>query len=301
MSAAVTSLAAEPELWIGTAGEGMLAFDGSRFRHLRPADAKCRNVTAVLRSSVGRVLFGTEQAGLLVFDGTNLTYLHSSLRDIHVTALAGNETDLWIGTLNRGLLHWRGGQVTEIQGLPDKHVLSIGAGPDGAVYAGTALGIGVIRNGGHRNALLEMAVCPNSTILIRADGCTRERSIRDSMRFRWAGGRPHFLETSAAVRRIFDAEGRLFAASDRGYLRGSPVVSRVLKPANAVLADRNIAALSMDHDGQLWVGYFDRGLDIVDAGSYTGTAYGGPTSVLRQSHRAWADNRGCDRQRAGVV
>ena len=22
----------------------------------------------------------------------------------------------------------------------------------------------------------------------------------------------------------------------------------------------------MDHDGQLWVGYFDRGLDIVDAG-----------------------------------
>jgi ligand-binding sensor domain-containing protein len=44
--------------------------------------------------------------------------------------------------------------------------------------------------------------------------------------------------------------------------QGTPV----LKPASAILTDRNVSALSVDPLGQLWVGYFDRGLDIVDAG-----------------------------------
>ncbi len=262
ISAAVTSLAAEPELWIGTAGEGMLAFDGSRLRHLRPADAKCRKVTTVLGLSVGRVLFGTEQAGLLVFDGTNLTEFHSSLRDIHVTALAGNETDLWIGTLNRGLLHWRGGQAKPIEGLPDKQVLSLAIGPDGAAYAGTALGVAVVRNEAIERVLGEGVFA--RTLQIEGQRLYAGTLDPGLYEIPLGGGRPHFLETSAAVRGLFAGEGRLFAAADQGIFEARQW-SPVLRPANAVLADRNIAALSMDHDGQLWVGYFDRGLDIVDA------------------------------------
>src|SRR5579863_6407357 len=43
---------------------------------------------------------------------------------------------------------------------------------------------------------------------------------------------------------------------------------RVLEPSGAALSDRNISALATDPSGQLWVGYFDRGLDILspDAG-----------------------------------
>jgi ligand-binding sensor domain-containing protein len=37
----------------------------------------------------------------------------------------------------------------------------------------------------------------------------------------------------------------------------------VLKPGEAVLSDRNISALATDKSGQLWVGYFDRGLDVL--------------------------------------
>jgi ligand-binding sensor domain-containing protein len=263
MSAAVTSLAAEPELWIGTAGEGMLAFDGSRFRHLRPADPKCRKVTAVLGLPAGRVLFGTEQAGLLVFDGTNLTSFHPSLRDTHVTALAGNETDLWIGTLNRGLLHWRGGQAAAISGLPDKQVLSVAVGSDGAAYAGTALGIAVVRNEAIERVIGDGVFA--RTLYI--DGQRLYAGTLDPGLYEipLAGGRPHFIETPTAVRRLFAAQGRLFAVADQGIFDARHW-SPVLNPANAVLADRNISALSMDRDGQLWVGYFDRGLDIVDAG-----------------------------------
>jgi ligand-binding sensor domain-containing protein len=139
MAEAITSQSVEPELWIGTAGEGMLSFDGVRFRHVRPADGRFRDVTSVLGLKVGRVLFGTKKAGVLAFDGKALAVLHESVGGMHVTALAGDETDLWIGTIDRGLLHWRAGQVTFVEGLPDRHVLSIARDGD-VIYAGTRLG-----------------------------------------------------------------------------------------------------------------------------------------------------------------
>src|SRR5205085_558738 len=104
-----------------------------------------RSVTSVLPLKVGRVLFGTEKAGVIAFDGKTLSDFHESLRNMHVTTLAGDDTDLWVGTLDRGVLHWRAGQVKAISNLPDKHVLSIVAGSEGTVYVGTALGIAVIR------------------------------------------------------------------------------------------------------------------------------------------------------------
>src|SRR5262249_7574970 len=41
---------------------------------------------------------------------------------------------------------------------------------------------------------------------------------------------------------------------------------QVLAPRESVITDRNISALAIDKDGRLWVGYFDRGLDILPAG-----------------------------------
>ena len=44
----VAAGAPEPELFIATHGEGVLAFNGARFRQILPTDATLRNVTAVL-------------------------------------------------------------------------------------------------------------------------------------------------------------------------------------------------------------------------------------------------------------
>jgi len=41
----------------------------------------------------------------------------------------------------------------------------------------------------------------------------------------------------------------------------------VLKRDSGLLKDNNIAALAPDSEGRLWVGYFDRGLEIVDMAS----------------------------------
>ena len=119
---------AAPELWLATVGEGALAYDGTRFRHIRPDSASARKLTSVLPLSTGRILFGGESSGVLAFDGKELAPLHPSLGGLHVTALAGDEANLWIGTRDNGVLHWHGGQLDhfgEPEGMPDAHVFSV--------------------------------------------------------------------------------------------------------------------------------------------------------------------------------
>src|SRR5205814_784744 len=74
------------ELWIATTGEGVLAFDGKRFRQMKPDRAEQRAVTSVLPLSTGRLLLGTAKAGVLSWDGKNLTPFHASLTNLNITA-----------------------------------------------------------------------------------------------------------------------------------------------------------------------------------------------------------------------
>ena len=136
-----------PELWIGTAGEGLVAFDGRGFRQVRADDARFRKITALLALDTGRILVGTEKAGVVVYDGREMRPFHSSLEDLHVTALAGTDASLWVGTIDHGLLHWNAGTLETMDDvLPDQQVLSIAMDGE-AVYAGTALGVAEIAGG----------------------------------------------------------------------------------------------------------------------------------------------------------
>ena len=51
----------------------------------------------------GDLLLGTRHAGLLLFDGNQLPPFSPALTHIDVTALAGNETGICVGTRDRGL------------------------------------------------------------------------------------------------------------------------------------------------------------------------------------------------------
>jgi len=65
------------------------------------------------------------------------------------------------------------------------------------------------------------------------------------------------------VRRLIEIDGKGYALTDSGlWLRDRPA----LQTPGGLLTDGNIAALAADHAGRLWVGFFDRGLDILDAG-----------------------------------
>src|SRR5580700_356105 len=147
LAAGALSNSSGRELLIGTRGEGLIVFDGSRLWQMRPHDAAARKVTALLPTASGRLLLGTESAGVLAYDGQHLQVFHPSLAHLHVTALAGDAADLWVGTLDQGLVHWRAGQVERwnnemppANDLPDARVLVIHAAGD-LVFVGTPMGV----------------------------------------------------------------------------------------------------------------------------------------------------------------
>ena len=94
----------QAELLIATQGAGVLAFDGRIFRQIAGKNEEARAVTSVLPLASGRLLIGTAKLGLLVYDGKTLKRFHPTTDNIYVTALAGSEAELWVGTLNDGVL-----------------------------------------------------------------------------------------------------------------------------------------------------------------------------------------------------
>jgi len=261
-----------PELFIATAGEGLLAFDGRQFRQIRAEDAPFRTITALLPTPGGRLLLGTHKKGVLVYDGKRLAPFHPVLNDLEVTALAGDDASLWVGTVARGVFHWRSGVVDrfgEAEGLPDARVLALAAAGDSA-WAGTALGVAEF-TGGKFTRVLAPGLFAES-LLARGTTLAVGSLNQGVLELPLGAARPHPVHgvgepLPGAVKRLLDADGALYAVGDRGlYLvderRGG--WRRVLDREAAPLADRNVSALAFDGAGRLWVGYFDRGLDILE-------------------------------------
>jgi ligand-binding sensor domain-containing protein len=269
-----------PELWIATAGEGLVAFDGRSFRQIRADDAKHRKLTSLLALDTGRILIGTEKAGVLAYDGRELKPFHPSLADIPVTVLAGDEASLWIGTIDRGLLHWKAGALETIADtLPDKQVLSIAIDSQkDSVYAGTGLGVAEIQNGAVTRSLAQGYFAQS---LLAADGKLWIGTLDEGMVSVPLAARPGrdtraraAVCESCSIRKILrvdsGVDNDIYALATDSLWRGStPIINK----EDAVLADRNITALSMDSSGRLWIGYFDRGLQVLDSTGNRGAMF----------------------------
>jgi len=273
MSAGVAAGASEPELFIATRGEGLLAFNGQRFRQILPADPALRIVTAVLALGSGRVLLGTERHGVLVFDGRRLAPFHARLNAAHITALAGTDGDLWIGTIGNGVFHYRGGQLAELSpALPDPQVLSLAVG-DGVAYVGTPLGVVEFRDGQPARTLAG-GFCARAMALAGETlhvGTQDEGIVDVPLESQVRSAPPAPAENAAPsspILGVVNLEGDAYAARESAIDRYDAASKRwrpVLTAGGALLADRNVASLALSA-GRLWVGYFDRGLDVVDAG-----------------------------------
>ena len=274
MSVGIAAGSVEPELFIATRGEGLLAFNGARFRQILPADAGLRTVTSVLLLGSGRILLGTERQGLLVFDGRRLAPFHPRLKTTHITALAGNDGDLWIGSLANGVFHYRAGQLEELlPALPDPQVLSL-AIEDGAAYVGTPLGVVEFRDGRRRRTLADgffarALASRGETLHV---GTEDEGIVDVPLRSRPAPRMPAPVAAPAAaptvpILRLANLEGEVYAVAESAVYRYDPAARQwrpVLSAGPSVMTERNVAALALS-GGRLWIGYFDRGLDVVDA------------------------------------
>jgi ligand-binding sensor domain-containing protein len=265
----------EQELVVATAQEGLLAFNGHSFRQIRPQDSEARAITSILPTSAGHLLLGTKKRGVLVYDGKHLAPLHPSLNGLYVTALAGTESDLWVGTLNQGVFHWHGGAVDsfgEEQGLPDRQVQCLTTS-GGKTYVGTVLGVAVFDSGRFSQVLAPGVL---ATSLLATDSNLMVGSEDQGVLTIPIGSRrlePHLLHSGktaelANIRQLFVSGNDVYVLSSdalyRMNVRGAGW-QQVLKPGRAILSDGNISALAADRSGRVWIGYFDRGLDLMDA------------------------------------
>ncbi len=270
LAPAVLADSREPELILATANDGLLAFNGRSFRQILPYDADARSITSILPDASGHLLIGTKKRGVLVYDGKQIVVLHSTLKDLYVTALAGDESNLWVGTLSGGVLHFHAGQTdtfAEAQGLPDPQVTSLAVDGDTA-YVGTPLGVAIF-SGGRPSRVLATGVLATALLATREQlyvGSEDQGIISVQLQGRRNNANTSPESLLLEVRQIFASGDALFAVARNGLYR----INRhgfgwqpVLAAGSATLSDRNISALATDANGRLWVGYFDRGLDIL--------------------------------------
>ncbi len=268
----ITALATGPALdgtgewlYVATDGEGILIFNGQSFRHVRPELPLLRSITAIASTGVSGLIVGTKEAGIFRFDGRELNWLHPNLKDLKITALAGELADLWIGTRDKGVGHFLAGQLTftsEPQGLPDVQVLSVSASPD-STFVGTPNGVALFRMGKFERILapgyFARSLAANSAgVWI---GTLEEGVINVPL-----NGRANATSLEGDVRRILQF-GKEWIAVTRGglYSLSKQGPKQWVKAPDALLADGNISALAFDSSSRLWVGYFDHGLDVITA------------------------------------
>jgi ligand-binding sensor domain-containing protein len=266
--------AASPSLLAATQGEGLLLIDAAQnIQQLRPADADARDITAILPLASGDLLLGTRRAGLLLYDGKTLQLFQPGFAGLAITALAGDIGDLWIGTRTRGLLHWHAGQLDAIDGLPDAQVNDITLGPAG-VFVATPLGVAQITDGHLARVLapglFAQALALDGTTLLIA---TIDQGVHAVSLTAHASplAPPEDLsgEDGPEVARFFRDGSTLLAVGDAGVMRrdsggANGLWQTILSAPPQSLTSSNIAALSFAPNGHLWVGTFDRGVDVLD-------------------------------------
>ena len=293
----LTALAVfQGRLFIGTATRGLVAFDGTTFTGFTFAKPKAADVRA-LAATETRLLIGTFDGGVFEYDGERFSRTLNSATGAdfkQVTALLPSGSRVYIGTQDLGLYIWREAQIEHIgvsDGLPSPHVTGIAAlngrlSSLGDVAVATDFGAVAL---GETNNIKPVSTRPNITSLAISEGrlwagvftggiaelgadsavsggSQGKQGRRES---RFTDPDTQTLPASTPVV-VSAGEGKLWALTGQGaFCRDEgapgpsfqPVAARL--GSGAILTSGHITSLAVDGKGRLWVGYFDRGIDIL--------------------------------------
>jgi len=274
--------ASSQQVFAATRGEGVLILNEdaggeTEVEQLRPAAEAQRDVTAVLPLASGDLLIGTQRAGLLIYDGKTLRVFDPALANASITALAADSGGFWVGTRTQGVMHWHAGQMDAFDansGLPDAQVEDIAVTEDG-VFVATPLGVAEFAGGKPQRVLAKgvfarrVAVEHNKLLIATMDQGVAEVPLSAEVRSGHAGLRQNAGDGIVGFVARNGEDGGLLGIGDAGLERyeGDGAWRTVAATPAYALADRNVSALHFAADGKLWVGYFDRGLDVLDVTS----------------------------------
>jgi ligand-binding sensor domain-containing protein len=283
-------------LFIGTASAGLIAFDGEGFTLYRFEKPKATRVSALVATE-SELLIGTLDGGLFEYDGERFSRRFNSATGAdftRVTALLPKDSRLYIGTLDQGLFIWREAQIDRLgkgEGLPSPRVTGIARLPsqlsgDAAVAVATDFGVvGVAESNevkliSRRTNITSLAASGGRLWAgLFSGGILDLSSDVASRRAAQSGEGSNPAEVAGLPRSapavVCSIEGGLWALTTEGaFVRDERATGPAFDPVagslagQSVLSAGHITSLSLDARGQLWVGYFNRGIDIIGTGTY---------------------------------
>jgi ligand-binding sensor domain-containing protein len=277
----LTALAVFREkLFIGTANAGLMSFDGETFTSYRFEKPKAARVSALL-STASELLIGTLDGGLFEYDGERFSRRLNSATGAdfkQVTALLARDSRVYIGTQSGGLYVWREAQIDHVdKNLPSPRVTGLAALTDGSIAVATDFGVVSMDES---NEIKPLSNQPNVTSLATSGGrlwaglfnggvteisqdASRKVSANDGQKE--AVGLPRAVAATV----YSDDEGLWALTREGAFVREERAAGPRFKAvAGALAGDRALTAghvttLAFDEQGRLWVGYFDRGIDVL--------------------------------------
>ncbi|MEW6730867.1 MAG: hypothetical protein AB1489_05995 [Acidobacteriota bacterium] len=269
------------KLYLGSADRGLIAFDGREFTHYQFQQPVIHHISTLLVAGE-QLLIGSFDGGLISFDGADFTRRDEPDKPIpQITALLMHQERLYVGTYSAGLYLWQEGrwrQLSKTDGLPSNRVTALLGDEQGAIIT-TDFGISLLTTSGQLQLVNRL---PNITSLVRAAGRLWAGLFTGGVQeilFTGAGNNlanntPLVGETSeqwrarGSTQLWVEGDNSLYALTREGVLRADLSRTRLeFKPFSALppaapLTAAYISALTLDGQGRLWVGYFDRGIDI---------------------------------------
>ena len=273
---------AEGNLWIRPQTRSLLRYRDGTLQDVTPElDAGRSGVTAMCRGARGEALLAVRGEGVFAYAGGKFTKLFSTAERpnwLVIALTATGDGKVWMGTRDAGILVMSAGQVSEVQGLPDRKVNSLLAAPDGKVWVGTDAGVVRLDGDGTDPTGVPAPLDRIQSLALLAD---RDSNV-------WAGtGRGLFrlndggaaaleegVQDATAVNAIFeDREGSLWVGSTRGIERLRDNAFMTYQPPDGLPPEGG--AVYVDAEGRAWLAPLSGGLYWGEGGRFMPVKEGG--------------------------